>query len=460
MAGAAVWTSAVGWLAVTRHQQFLSHRFDLGNMVQAVWSTTQGRPLEMTDGTTGDQIVRWGAHVDPILVLFAPLWWVHPGPETLIVAYIGVLAAGVYPVVRLALKYTSSWLAASLLAAWYLVLPWTIWIALNELNPVGLALPLLLYAIWFLDEHRLGLFGAFAVLAVFTGELVGLSVAALGAWYAVRHRRPRVGAVIAVAAAAWTVACVALLVPAFNHGEPSRYYAHFESVGASPIGLLRTLLTDPGAVVGQLTTWDDLHYLLLLAASGALLFLGQPLLLMALVPQLGVNMLSSFPSTASPKYHYAAPVLAVLVAASIMAIDRFPERARVFVAAVPLVAAIVLLGAVPPLPGTERYLAPRPADSARIAAMREALELVPPSAPVSVTNRLGAHLSARRVVHLFPALSGAEWTVLDTQDPSNTKATWIGPIPFGQLLARLDRDPTWHLVFERESVRVYRRAAP
>ena len=32
-----------------------------------------GRPLEMTDAATGEQITRLGAHVDPILVLFAPL---------------------------------------------------------------------------------------------------------------------------------------------------------------------------------------------------------------------------------------------------------------------------------------------------------------------------------------------------------------------------------------------------
>ena len=48
-------------------------RFDLGNMVQAVWSTAHGHPLRMTD-LQGDQISRLAAHVDPVLVLFAPLY--------------------------------------------------------------------------------------------------------------------------------------------------------------------------------------------------------------------------------------------------------------------------------------------------------------------------------------------------------------------------------------------------
>jgi uncharacterized membrane protein len=67
-----VWTAAVGTIATAGHDGFRSHRFDLGNMVQAVWSTTQGRPLDMTDGTSGEQINWLAAHVDPILVLFTP----------------------------------------------------------------------------------------------------------------------------------------------------------------------------------------------------------------------------------------------------------------------------------------------------------------------------------------------------------------------------------------------------
>ena len=50
---AAAWTAGIGTAAIWRHDQFLSHRFDLGNMVQAVWSTAEGRPLEYTHGSTG-----------------------------------------------------------------------------------------------------------------------------------------------------------------------------------------------------------------------------------------------------------------------------------------------------------------------------------------------------------------------------------------------------------------------
>ena len=75
----AVYTAGFGALAALEHRAFETGRFDLGNMTQAVWSTVEGRPLDVTE-LGGDQISRLGAHVDPFLALFAPLWLAWPSP--------------------------------------------------------------------------------------------------------------------------------------------------------------------------------------------------------------------------------------------------------------------------------------------------------------------------------------------------------------------------------------------
>ena len=36
-------------LAALEHRAFETGRFDLGNMVQAVWSTANGKPLDVTE---------------------------------------------------------------------------------------------------------------------------------------------------------------------------------------------------------------------------------------------------------------------------------------------------------------------------------------------------------------------------------------------------------------------------
>ncbi|MDX6368706.1 MAG: hypothetical protein QOG93_208, partial [Gaiellaceae bacterium] len=106
---AAIAAYAAGFAALSslRHEAFITGRFDLGNMVQADWSTAHGHPLRMTD-LHGEQISRLAAHVDPILVLFTPLWWLWPSPHLLLVVQAVAVALGALPVFWLASKHLAS----------------------------------------------------------------------------------------------------------------------------------------------------------------------------------------------------------------------------------------------------------------------------------------------------------------------------------------------------------------
>ena len=69
----------------------------------------------------------------------------------------------------------------------YLLYPPTQWLVVDDFHPVAFATPLLLAAIWFLDEDRLLPFAARArARACLTKEQIGLVVAMLGLWYALR----------------------------------------------------------------------------------------------------------------------------------------------------------------------------------------------------------------------------------------------------------------------------------
>jgi len=132
-------------LGVLRHDAFSTGRFDLGNMVQAVWSTAHGHPLQVTS-LSGEQVSRLGVHFDPILVAFAPLWWLWPHPSLLVVVQATALALGALPVFWLGLRHLGSERLALALALAYLLAPPTQWLALNEFHPAALATPLLLLA--------------------------------------------------------------------------------------------------------------------------------------------------------------------------------------------------------------------------------------------------------------------------------------------------------------------------
>jgi hypothetical protein len=217
------------------------------------------------------------------------------------------------------------------------------------------------------------------------------------------------------------------------------------------------MVTDPGAVAAQLFTRGDGVYVVLLLIPTALLALGQPLLLATALPQLGVNALSELGSTTEPTYQYVAAIIPALIAASIMTIGRFHGRVRPLVAATPLIAALLCLVAQPPVPGTQEFVFGPSESAGRTSAMRAAVQLLPADAPVSSTNRLGAHVSARSAIYSFPERDEAEWVLIDLHDAWLVRGYRADERRFRQLVRRLDNDRRWQLVFERADIRAYRR---
>lgn len=465
-----VWAAMLGWTAVLfaivrdGYVNFRSGRFDLGNMVQAVWSTAQGRPLELTHGATGEQMVRLGAHVDPFLVLLAPLWAVWPSPLSLALAQIVVVSLGALPVFWLGRRHLGSERAAGLLALAYLAYPWLATSAGAAIHPVTFAIPLLLFCIWFLETNRLAPFAVCAVLVMTTGELMGLPVAALGIWYALARGRRWAGGVIALLGAAWTFVAVYLVVPAAR-GETSMYYGFYDEVGGSPGGVIRMLFTDPATVLGALVEGHDLVYLVWLGLPLLGLFLLAPGLAAAALPQLLANSLSDFRSMTDPRYHSVAAVIPFLIAATVLGIARIGAPRRTFAAAAVLVCSAVLALVVGPWARAvgQTPLGGRESLSAdRVDALADAVALVPRDAPVSASNTAGSQLSARRYVYSIPNLGRAEWIVVDLGDPwvvsADSPILTNHPEIVEAYAERFERDSSWRKVFERDGVLVFRRA--
>ena len=290
VAAAAATAFAAGFavLSVLRHRSFETGRFDLGNMVQAVWSTAHGDPLEATS-LAGEQFVRLGAHFDPALVLLAPLWALWPSPELLLIVQAAGIALGAPAVFLLARKHLRSETAAALLTVAYLVTPALGWMTLADFHAVALATPLLLWAFWFLDEERLLPFAACAVLAMATKEHVGLAVAGMGLWHAVSRRRPLPGAAIAAAGLAVSLFAVLVVIPHFSPTGESSFYGRYERVGGSPGGIVRTSAEDPLRVAEAASERRDLAYLVRLAAPYAGASLLAPAALLPALPELGAE---------------------------------------------------------------------------------------------------------------------------------------------------------------------------
>jgi uncharacterized membrane protein len=452
-------------LSILRHRGFSTGRFDLGNMVQAVWSTAHGHPLQIT-GLRGDQISRLGAHFDPILAAFAPLWLAWPSPDALLVTQAAAIALGALPVFWLARKHLGSERAALGFALAYLLYPPTQWLTLNEFHPVALACPLLLFAFWYLDEGRLLPFAVLALIAATTKEEIAFVVAGLGVWHAFAHGRRVQGAAIAAVGAALAVIAIEIVIPHFNRAGTSSFFTRYSEVGSTPGGIVHTALTDPWKIVTTAFTERGLGYLARMLLPLGLLVVLAPLALVAALPELAINLLSAAPTQTSIRFHYTAGLIPVLAAAAVLGAARVVRRRPQ--TALPLATGAVviglasnyLLGAIPLwhlFPGgqSQQAHASTVTQHDRIAA--RALHLIPPRAVVSATNSLGAHLSARRRVLSFPYLQDAAWVAADETAPGY--ADRLAPLPTAVQLAWLRRNPEWRLVFQRDGILIFRRVS-
>ena len=465
--GTAVASFAAGFaaLAEIRHLAFWSGRFDLGNLTQAVWSTAHGRFLEITD-LQGRQISRLGAHFDPLVAAFAPLWRIWPNPALLLTLQAVAVAAGAVPVFLLARKHLASEWAGLAFGVGYLLYPATQWLVVDDFHPVALATPLLLGAFWYLDEDRLVPFATLALLACLTKEQVGFTVAAMGAWYALARGRRPAGTAIALSGTAISYVAVAVIVPHFAPGTGSPFEGRYAAVGGSLGGMAHTAVTHPGRILAAVTEARDFRYLLQLLLPLALLpLLGLGASAIAL-PEIALNVLSDTPTQTSINFHYTAVAIPGLVIGAVFGAARLnglrgdilPLVAKGLVGV--SVVTTLALGPVPlwrHVPLGQHRAAYQYTITGRDRTAEHAIALVPHTAAVSTSNTIGAHLSDRRRVLSFPLIQEARWIVVDTLRMSYGDDNLAHRSGL-RALRKIREDPGWHVVFARKGILVLHRA--
>jgi uncharacterized membrane protein len=446
-AGAAAYAALFVLAAVIHYLVFKTPRGDLGNMVQAIWNTLHGHFLEATTAS-GHQRDRLGFHVDPFLLLFVPFLWIWSSPLLLPIVQALAVTSGALPVFWLARKHLGSSRAGAHFAFAYLLYPATQFSAFttaDSFHPVSIAVPLVLYAIWFLDEDRLVAFAAVALLASTTKEEIPLAVGCLGIWYAVRKGRRLVGLGVFAAGLAVTLFDVLWVIPHFSPSGVDPFVGRYRALGGTPHGMVHKLFADPMAFVHAVASGHHAFYLALLLLPFLGLAFLEPLLLLGAVPDLAINLLSNHPAQASIGYHYSAGVIPFVVAASILGAARFKRHAAglslgvlAATAAVCLVSPLYLLG------GDVQALG-----SPLVSAKAHAVSLIPDGVPVSASNQLGGHLSERRHIYTFPYAVHSRWIIVDVND-----STFRDTAALKRKLRTYETDKGWQTVFSSHGVTV------
>jgi uncharacterized membrane protein len=312
--------------SVLRYDTFKATALDLGNMDQAVWNTLHGHPFEFTnhaDNWYGAPI-RLAQHVEPILLLLAPLYIFHADARILLVFQTVAIALGALPTFLLTRKYLLTLpLLAPLMAAAYLFAPASLGQNIYDFHPVTLAAPLLLYAMLALTYRRYGWFLLACVLTAACKEEMPLVVAMLGLLVIWKYRLPRLGLLLFVGGIALSALAFLVIEPHFNVGaKQNTYWYRYAVLGSTPQAAIVNVLLHPWLPLVLFVTFDRIYYLASLLRSGGFLALLGLEWLLPTLPSLAVNLLSMEIYQHSGVYQYNAAIIPFVVVATIHGMRR------------------------------------------------------------------------------------------------------------------------------------------
>lgn len=434
------------WLAWLRHVSFNSSSFDLGIYDQVVWNTLHGRLYYYT--TTGVPLLHLSNHADPTLLLVAPFYLIHSGPETLLFLQTAAIGLGGMPVYWLARRKLKSEFAAHSLLLAYLLFPALQVVNLWDFHPPALATGFLLYAFYFMERKKTAPFLIFATLAMGCKEQISLLVVFMGLYLILRHRNWRLGLFTAVYGAAWFFTVMYVVIPAFSVEGEHIFLGYYADLGDSPLEIITGAITRPDRVLQNL--WQPQKFIYLrdiLAPFGFLSLFGLPVLLIGL-PTLAVNLLSNnwamHDATGGQYIATEAPWLAMSAVFGLATLRQglarfWPHAEPWLTRGLALALLIVVLtwqvfrGFSPLALDWQRW---EVTDHDRLA--QRFIEQIPPDAPLTAQGKLYPHLSNRITAYQTPDINDAEYVFLDV-----TTGTWpIHPNDlrtlFGDLLASGD----------------------
>lgn len=392
-----------GWMVFQRHYHFNSAGFDLGLQEQVVWSTSRGRPFQISF-ETGNYL---GDHFQPLMALLSPLYWLRPSVYWMLAFQTVVLALGAIPVFRLSRRHLGSHLAGLVFAAVYLIYPAVGYINRFDFHWESTIVPLLLSAADFVDAGRLRWASVFLALTLLGKEEIGLTVAAFGVVVALRGRR-RFGALWAISGVLFSLIALFVLIPAFRAGA-SDTLGRYAWLGSTPGEMVATLVTKPAVLVERQVPSRALSLGFQLLAPVAFLLLLSAGELFILLPSLGYNLLSSFSPQHTIYYQYVAPTVPFVLVGAIRGMGTLQRLLRSanaprYITWMPwgglVVVALVAGFRWSPLRDTGR-VPPAWSRLPNEGAVRTALAQVPAEAAVFTTNPYAPHLSQRDILRVF-----------------------------------------------------------
>ncbi len=313
-------------------RRFLASTFDLVIFDQGIRGYAHlAAPVSIARGVSdgqGAHFLLLADHWSPILAVLAPLYWIHDGPATLLVAQGVLFALAIPPLWAYTRRQLGPGTAYFVCVAYALSLP-VMSAVVFDFHEVAFVPVLTAVMVERFDAGRRwhGVLAAAAMLLV--KEDMGLLVAGFGIYLMLTRRRADVwtGLAFVVGGLADTWVATHLLIPAFG-GSATFYWAYGQFGPTLGSAVANVIIHPLHALRVFVTPWVKARTMIGLLATFGFLPLASPMVI-AVLPLLAERMLASgYPLWWQAKFQYDAFVVMMLCCAAVDGAARLQLLAR------------------------------------------------------------------------------------------------------------------------------------
>lgn len=354
-------------------------------------------------------------HVKIGAYVFLPIYALAPRPETLQIIQSTLLGMGAVPLFLFARRWVTQWMAAIIALCWLAYYP-IHGANFYEVKWVPVASFFVLTAVWAADAKRWVTFGVAAVIGMLMREDMPVGFAIIGGFLVLSGHRPRAGLILTVVAGAWFVLLRFYIMEEAGEWWFPKMYKDLWAEGETGFrSVIKTLVSNPFFTLKHVLVEKKVIYLMHLLVPLLFLPARRWYLWASFLPGAILTLLvTDYKPVTMFSFQYVmhwAPYMFLALPLALVAYEREAPtgraRSRAALGAVAFTIAVLSYnyGAFPARDGALKsgyhsisFSFPDE-ERQRYAELMEIIKSIPPGASVAATEKIGPHVSSRRVFY-------------------------------------------------------------
>lgn len=442
-------------LFACNHWHFGTSGFDLGIFQQTLY--------HYAHGTLGPNTIRQvpnllADHLELLLFLISPFWWVFHGWTLIILQVIAVLigASGIYLLVQDPDNATSK--PYAILSMLFFLIQWPLLQALSfDYHNNVLITMFIPWLFYFAQEKKWLHLYLGSLLFLGTKETASLLLVALGIGLLFSRKSYKHGALLILMGVFWFFISIQVLIPFFGDGT----YPHwsYQALGPSGSKALLFVLKHPLDTLQLLFDKKvKREFWFYFLVSGGILLIRWPRLGLCALPIIGMKMFSSNANYWGTVFHYnmeLAPLVAIATGWTCLHLSKPWNKllfSTLFSCNLFIVWTLPLHNSLSAPAFIQKSFSPLTPLQKNVY---KAMKLIPPIASVSTQNEFVAHLSARPQIYLLPEYKEAEYILLNSH--THSSFPFLSRRKMKKFLTKFQKNTDYAIIFKSKNIVLYKK---